>query len=61
MQINNFIEFYNIIFAIYPEDVEYNLVKMAEAETASNSQMNLDTYRVFPQIKADRNRLDTNS
>ncbi|BCL37449.1 hypothetical protein [Nostoc sp. MS1] len=52
----NFIEFYNITFAIYAEDVEYNLLKMAEAD--SNSQMNLDTYRVFSQVKADRNKLD---
>ncbi|BAT55129.1 hypothetical protein NOS3756_41070 [Nostoc sp. NIES-3756] len=52
----NFIEFYNITFAIYAEDVEYNLLKMAEVD--SNSQTNLDTYRVFSQVKADRNKLD---
>lgn len=52
----NFIEFYNITFAIYAEDVEYNLLKMPEVD--SNSQTNLDTYRVFSQVKADRNKLD---
>ncbi|MBD2344992.1 hypothetical protein [Anabaena subtropica] len=50
----HFIEFYNITFAIYAEDVEYNLLKIAKNEAASNSQMNLDIYRVFSQVKADR-------
>jgi hypothetical protein len=54
----NFIEFYNITFAIYAEDVEYNLLKVSEVDTANNSQVNLDTYRVFSQVKADRNKLD---
>jgi len=54
----NFIEFYNITFAIYAEDVEYNLLKIAQAEAGSNSPINLDSYRIFSQVKVDRNRLD---
>ncbi|MBD2251116.1 hypothetical protein [Nostoc parmelioides] len=50
-----FIEFYNITFAIYAENVEYNLLKMVEDEASGNSHTNLDTYRVFSQVKADAN------
>ncbi|MDZ7966557.1 MAG: hypothetical protein RM368_16525 [Nostoc sp. DedSLP03] len=49
-----FIEIFNITFAIYAENVEYNLIKMEEEEQSSNQQLNLDSYRVFSQIKVDR-------
>ncbi|WP_445630847.1 hypothetical protein [Nostoc sp. DSM 114167] len=49
----NFIEIFNITFAIYAENVEYNLIKMEE-EQSSNQQLNLDSYRVFSQMKVDR-------
>ncbi|MDZ8138440.1 MAG: hypothetical protein RM049_24550 [Nostoc sp. DedQUE04] len=49
----NFIEIFNITFAIYAENVEYNLIKMKE-EQSSNQQLNLDSYRVFSQMKVDR-------
>ncbi|MBC1278430.1 hypothetical protein GNF10_21295 [Nostoc sp. UCD121] len=49
----NFMEIFNITFAIYAENVEYNLIKMGE-EQSSNPQLNLDGYRVFSQMKVDR-------
>ncbi|QKQ73333.1 hypothetical protein [Nostoc sp. TCL240-02] len=49
----NFMEIFNITFAIYAENVEYNLIKMEE-EQSSNPQLNLDGYRVFSQMKVDR-------
>ncbi|MBE8999286.1 hypothetical protein IQ274_13920 [Nostoc sp. LEGE 12447] len=51
----NFMEIFNITFAIYAENVEYNLIKMEE-EQSSNPQLNLDGYRVFSQMKVDRPR-----
>ncbi|MBW4686481.1 MAG: hypothetical protein KME40_15590 [Komarekiella atlantica HA4396-MV6] len=47
----NFIEIFNITFAIYADNVEYNLIKMEEDQ--SNPQLNLDTYRVFSQLKTN--------
>ncbi|MEH2066220.1 MAG: hypothetical protein V7K50_28825 [Nostoc sp.] len=52
----NFIEIFNITFAIYAENVEYNLIKMEEEEQSSNEQLNLDGYRVFSQMKVDRQK-----
>ncbi|MHC5856819.1 hypothetical protein [Nostoc sp.] len=52
----NFIEIFNITFAIYAENVEYNLIKMEEEEQSSNQQLNLDGYRVFSQMKVDRKK-----
>jgi hypothetical protein len=46
----NFIEIFNITFAIYAENVEYNLIKMKDEETPEQ-KINLDSYRVFSQIK----------
>ncbi|MEH2075002.1 MAG: hypothetical protein V7K57_11510 [Nostoc sp.] len=51
----NFMEIFNITFAIYAENVEYNLIKMEE-EQSSNPQFNLDGYRVFSQMKVDRHK-----
>ncbi|WP_442943812.1 hypothetical protein [Nostoc sp.] len=52
----NFIEIFNITFAIYAENVEYNLIKMEEEEQSSNQKLNLDGYRVFSQMKVDRKK-----
>ncbi|WP_373528324.1 hypothetical protein [Nostoc sp.] len=52
----NFMEVFNITFAIYTENVEYNLIKMKEEEQSSNPQFNLDDYRVFSQMKVDRQK-----
>ncbi|HIK08558.1 MAG TPA: hypothetical protein IGS40_28465 [Trichormus sp. M33_DOE_039] len=48
-----FIEVFNITFAIYAENVEYNLLKVPADKLTDNAQNNLDTYRVFSQVKAD--------
>lgn len=47
----NFLEFFKIAFAIYAENVEYNLIKMKETEKTSEQQLNLDGYRLFSQLK----------
>ncbi|AFY57083.1 hypothetical protein Riv7116_4664 [Rivularia sp. PCC 7116] len=47
----NFIEIFNITFAIYAENVEYNLIKMKEQSAQNQEKTNLDTYRVFSQLK----------
>ncbi|MBW4563497.1 MAG: hypothetical protein KME32_20605 [Mojavia pulchra JT2-VF2] len=49
----NFLEFFNITFAIYAENVEYNLIKMQEDNSMYQSELNLDAYRVFSQLKKD--------
>ncbi|MEH2162365.1 MAG: hypothetical protein V7K38_15295 [Nostoc sp.] len=52
----NFMEIFNITFAIYAENVEYNLIKMDEEKQSSNPQLNLDGYRVFSQMKVYRHK-----
>ncbi|BAZ15247.1 hypothetical protein NIES4071_71190 [Calothrix sp. NIES-4071] len=48
----NFIEIFNITFAIYAENVEYNLIMMEQEKTMHQDQSNnLDAYRVFSQLK----------
>ncbi len=48
----NFLEVFNITFAIYADNVEYNLIKMETDNTTSlHPQFNLDAYRVFSQSK----------
>lgn len=47
----NFIEVFNITFAIYAENIEYNLIKIQEDVTKSDAQSYVDTYHVFSQIK----------
>ncbi|MEH1872515.1 hypothetical protein [Nostoc sp.] len=51
----NFMEIFNITFAIYTENVEYNLIKM-EKDQSSNPYLNLDAYRVFSQMKVDKQK-----
>jgi hypothetical protein len=47
----HFIEIFNIAFAIYAENVEYNLIKIKEDELLVEPQLNLDDYHVFSQLK----------
>ncbi|HLO83597.1 MAG TPA: hypothetical protein VK203_01110 [Nostocaceae cyanobacterium] len=47
----NFIEIFNVTFAIYTENVEYNLVKMRQDQQDIDFQINLDDYRVFSQLR----------
>ena len=51
----NFMELFNITFAIYAENVEYNLIKIKE-DQSSNPQLNLDAYRVFSQMKVNKQK-----
>lgn len=46
----HFIEIFNITFAIYADNVEYNLINM---QTKSDSQMALENYHVFSLVKQD--------
>ncbi len=47
----NFIEIFNITFAIYAENVEYNLIKVEETEKAHEVEFDPNAYRVFSQLK----------
>ncbi|HEY9600793.1 MAG TPA: pentapeptide repeat-containing protein [Allocoleopsis sp.] len=47
----NFIETFNIVFALYTENVQYNLVKVRETNLASQPVDNLESYRVFSQFR----------
>jgi hypothetical protein len=48
----NFLEIFNITFAIYADNVEYNLIKMdTDNEVSLHPQFNLDAYRIFSQSK----------
>ncbi|MFQ4144089.1 hypothetical protein [Chlorogloeopsis sp. ULAP02] len=49
----NFLEIFSITFAIYAENVEYNLIKVEEKQHTCKSQFNPDAYRVFSQLKVD--------
>jgi uncharacterized protein YjbI with pentapeptide repeats len=50
-----FLEILNLVFTIYTEDVEYNLVNLKEETTEDRIITNLGTYRVFSQLKCDVN------
>lgn len=48
----NFLEIFNVTFAIHAENVQYNLVKMQQArEAIPRAKTNLDHYRIFSQMK----------
>lgn len=53
-----FMEVFNITFAIYAENVEYNLIKMNDAKyescrTYEAFSEDLDAYKIFSQLKND--------
>ncbi len=51
-----FLEVFNITFAIYAENVEYNLISMPQNDGAEEGQsLALDSYRIFSQLKWDVN------
>jgi hypothetical protein len=52
----NFIEIFNITFAIYAENVEYNLIRMEQEELIVQPQYHLDSYRVFSQLKLEKSK-----
>lgn len=47
----NFLEVFNLVIAIYTENVQYNLVKVKDNYAENQSVGDLDTYRVFSQFK----------
>jgi len=47
----NFLEIFNITFAIYAENIEYNLIKVQENGQNSNEKSNIDSYHVFSQSR----------
>ncbi|KAM3115546.1 hypothetical protein [Phormidesmis sp. 146-33] len=52
----NFLEIFNVTFAIYAENVQYNLIKMDEnlpPPDLTPQQIDLDEYRIFSQLKYD--------
>lgn len=52
-----FLELFNITFAIYAENVEYNLVNMQEPKGNSSGnerRWNWDTWRIFSQLKREQ-------
>lgn len=46
----NFMEVFNVTFAIYAENVQYNLIQM-EAQAPSHTLFDPDRYRIFSQLK----------
>lgn len=61
----NFLEIFNVTFAIYAENVEYNLIKMQVGEPRpphiDELLPNLDAYRIFSQLKRHGHRLEQDS
>ncbi len=47
----NFIEIFNITFAIYADNIVYNLIKVKKDEQPCDLQLESDAYRVFSQSK----------
>ncbi|MBD2495473.1 hypothetical protein [Nostoc sp. FACHB-280] len=47
----HFLEIFNITFAIYAENVEYNLIKVEEDKKNSQGKSKIDTYHVFSQLR----------
>jgi hypothetical protein len=47
----SFLEVFNVTFAIYAENVQYNLIKMDTAEMQEPQVFDPDTYRIFSQLK----------
>jgi hypothetical protein len=50
----NFLEVFNVTFAIYAENVQYNLVKMNRDESEEPKAFNPDVYRIFSQLKHEQ-------
>jgi hypothetical protein len=52
----NFFEVFRITFSVYAENTEYNLVKIHQGHETGSTTINLDTYRIFSQLR--RNSLE---
>ncbi|MDX2229737.1 MAG: hypothetical protein NW220_08870 [Leptolyngbyaceae cyanobacterium bins.349] len=53
----NFLEIFNVTFAIHAENVQYNLVKMDAEAPHEPKVFDPDTYRIFSQLRYE-NKLD---
>jgi uncharacterized protein YjbI with pentapeptide repeats len=51
----HFLEVLNLVFTVYTEDVEYNLVNIKNASNDPSATEDWDGYRVFSQLKCDLN------
>ncbi|GBE95083.1 hypothetical protein [Nostoc cycadae] len=47
----NFLEIFNITFAIYAENIEYNLIKVPKNRQNSQGKSKIETYHVFSQLR----------
>ncbi|MGB7440176.1 MAG: pentapeptide repeat-containing protein [Coleofasciculaceae cyanobacterium] len=47
----DFLETFNVVFAIYTENVRYDLVKVKDSQPDHQNVIDLDVYRIFPQSK----------
>lgn len=46
-----FLEIFSITMTIYTENVEYSLVSMNQQQNSTSATVNLNTYRIFSQLK----------
>jgi hypothetical protein len=49
----SFLEVFNVTFAIYAENVQYNLIRMETGEVQEPQVFDPDTYRIFSQLKPE--------
>ncbi|MBW4490294.1 MAG: hypothetical protein KME12_21145 [Trichocoleus desertorum ATA4-8-CV12] len=49
----HFLEVFSVIFTVYAEDVEYNLVKVDSETPNSYQQRNLEAYQIFSQLRGN--------
>ncbi|MBD2020708.1 hypothetical protein H6F43_11000 [Leptolyngbya sp. FACHB-36] len=50
----NFLEIFNVTFAIYAENVQYNLIKMDAEQSQPTHLFDPDEYRIFSQLRSNR-------
>ncbi len=54
----DFVEIFNLVFAIYTENVQYNLVKVKDNHPNNQRVVDLDGYRIFSQLRGADLRSD---
>ncbi|MBE9206530.1 hypothetical protein IQ244_08375 [Nostoc sp. LEGE 06077] len=47
----HFLEIFNITFAIYAENIEYNLIKVQKNRQSSQGKLKMEAYHVFSQLR----------
>lgn len=53
----NFLEIFNITLAIYADNVEFNLVQVSDHGTSDRQVIDIDTYRIFSQLRDEEEQL----